>query len=145
MVAASYNNIRPRKTGPFRITKLKSHTVVIDKDGVSNAVYTHRIAADPMLESNKSTKRPRTAERSSSSQTVGDRPRQQNDRTMKDVACKTDPQVEHAVEQIIGHEGHGRRCRYTVPCYGYAPKEDTLEPARNNSHHFLARYNDREI
>lgn len=63
----------------------------------------------------------------------------------EDVAGKAEPQMEYAMEQIVGHNGHGRRRRYIVRLYRYELKDDLLEPVSSIPKHFIARYVEREI
>lgn len=44
---ASYNELPQPKTGRFCTTKVQSHTVVIDEDGVPSIVSIHRVTAAP--------------------------------------------------------------------------------------------------
>lgn len=122
--------LQPRKTGPYRTIKVQSYTVVIDEDGDHYTVSLHQKTAKTGLKSSCLAPWHVHAQQSNSSQTMSDVPEQQNDLTAKVVTSYANPQIEDAVERIVGNKHHGRRRRYIAQWYVYRPRDDTMEQWR---------------
>lgn len=58
IATASYFKLQPRKVGSFRIIILHSHSIVIDKDVVSDTASVHTVAAAPVPKSSYRNRRP---------------------------------------------------------------------------------------
>lgn len=45
MIVASYSKLQSREAGPFCISKIQSHSIVIDEDGLPSTVSVRRVEA----------------------------------------------------------------------------------------------------
>lgn len=139
---ARFNKLQPRKTEPFRIFKVQSHTFVIDNNCFANTVSIYHTTAAPGSESNEDVPDSEPARQSDSLETMSDSPRWPKDQTSQDVVRKAKPQIDYAVEQIADHRGCDRRRRYIAYWYRYRPKDITLEPAKIILPHSITMHNE---
>lgn len=54
MEEANYNKLEPQKAGPFHIIKEQPHTVLLNKEGATNAVLTCRVTVASGLREQRS-------------------------------------------------------------------------------------------
>lgn len=97
MVTASYNQLRQRMAGPFRIMKVHPHTVVVEEDDIPSSVSIHQTTAAHEPDRKHHALKSGHARQSDSSQPMSDSQRQQNGRAFEDVASEANSQTEYAV------------------------------------------------
>ncbi|CDF39905.1 unnamed protein product [Chondrus crispus] len=108
----------PKTEGPFRVRSATETTVVVDQDGVSNRVSIDRITRMPRGPRDVTTAAP----------------------TQPAAAGEPEPAAEYVIDHLVGHRENRTGAQYKVRWYGYAPADDTWEPAEGLPKGFIDRF-----
>ena len=108
-----------KKTGPFRVVAVQSHTVTIDEDGIHNTVSVDPISPTSAPHESQP-KVPATTDNATEDHVGDDTPdNMENQQTSGEASADQDRPHSHephdfAVDRIIDHEGSGSNRLYRV-------------------------------
>ncbi|CDF40922.1 unnamed protein product [Chondrus crispus] len=108
----------PKTEGPFPVRSATETTVVVDQDGVSNRVSIDRITRMP--------RGPRDVTAAAATQPA--------------AGGEPEPAAEYVIDHLVGHRENRTGTQYKVRWYGYAPADDTWEPAEGLPQAFIDRF-----